>query len=835
MKQDESNINENYWSDIFPFEPYPNQQQGINESINTLNSGGIHLLEGPCGTGKTLISLTACLSLVRDPSTKFERILVTTSKKQQLAAFEDDLKTINNETSEYFNGLTLVGKSDLCPYVQAGEIGSSDIYHRCIELRDNTRQIMTKAVREQKTEREVNVAFGLTARAEAPTDGENNLTLSDEVHTPYQTDIPTAANKEYCPFYAKTITNSVEDEHPISINSVTTSEETLQDGSRCGTCPHKSMKRIHSEATILFGNYKHAFDPPTVAGLTGGIIDDRTLLVCDEAHGLVSEVRDQLSYGISLKTLELGIRNIEQVKLWAGGKASKSKVGMAEKILQYTSVQSHDFTIAANLLKQAKKIIINQIKTGMKDEFGKDWKQACLRENRRELTIPLQNSGEANPDPLSKWVAEKGYEGAWEKLLKIAKLTSVIKDLVARKVENKSPDGSFAIGNVYNLFERWWVGDNTEYFRNIHLTPRDEINRDPPKDQEWKIGFDEEIRVQNNIPQNQIAATLDAFGGTMLMSATLSPIDIYEEVTGVAKLKKGTQPDSSLVTRAISDSDDPDEEYEEGVGKDDVPDLDEIGRTSKSDEHRENKKREVSRSVFELGFPDENRASIAVDAPKFTWSNRSPPRDNPRLRNIYEKAISTVVRTTPENVLICMPSYQEGQWASDILNANPNVDKKILTDQSSSGATTEKLKQDFFSGPPKVLTTSLRGTLTEGVDFDGSKLKGVAICGVPITNTSTESSQAIKDSYDSRFDGQGFDYAFAVPAVRKTRQAIGRVIRGEKDVGVRVLIDSRYANKDGYTSAMKHFPTESADEFISIPPDELPYELQSFWDNQRRR
>jgi len=94
MKQDESNINENYWSDIFPFEPYPNQQQGINESINTLNSGGIHLLEGPCGTGKTLISLTACLSLVRDPSTKFERILVTTSKKQQLAAFEDDLKTI---------------------------------------------------------------------------------------------------------------------------------------------------------------------------------------------------------------------------------------------------------------------------------------------------------------------------------------------------------------------------------------------------------------------------------------------------------------------------------------------------------------------------------------------------------------------------------------------------------------------------------------------------------------------------------------------------------------------------------------------------------------------
>lgn len=823
-----------YWNDIFPFDPYPDQIRGINESIDSLRSGGIHLLEGPCGTGKTLISLTAGLSLVRDKNTKFERVLVITSKKQQLAAFEDDLKTINGETDCYFSGLSLVGKSDLCPYVQAGEIPAKDIYHKCISLRDNTRQLMVEAVRNKRTEREANAAFGLKITAEREPGLEDTLTFDDK-HAPYEPSIPDVGGTEYCPFYAAHITNSVQDEYPLDLGLVTTGEEILEEGSRAGTCPHLEMRRLHDEASVLFGNYKHAYDPTTVAGLTGGIIDDTTLLVCDEAHGLVQEVRDQLSYRISHATLQRAIIDINEVQQWVIGEASPGKCRYAQAIYNGTDLKTTDLNIAAKFLKKFQAITSDQIINSLKEKYGRNWRRACQQDNRSEISIPLQKPSTQEPDSISKWVSKRGYEDIWERFLKVSKVVSVIKDVVAREVEGKSPDGSFPIGNVHELLHRWWVGDHTEYYREITLSPRSTTDSDPPPNRPWRTGYYARLEINNCIPQNEIAGTLDAFGGALLMSATLSPLDIYEEVTGVKKLKHGTQPPGSLVTKAIDETDTSDEDHDEQEKQpeDEAPNLDAIGPLeSDTDTPMEERRRKVTRSVFELGFPEENRLTVAVDAPRFTWSNRWPPEENYELRNIYRTAITTVAQTTPGNVLVTMPSYQEASWASEILTANPNVKKEVLTDMSSSDSETEEVKQSFFEGPPKILTTSLRGTLTEGVDFDGDKLHAAIVCGVPITDTSTNLANAIETAYDHRFDGNGFEFAFSVPAIRKTRQALGRVIRGDEDVGVRVLVDERYVRGGGFSSVRQYFPDYVSDEFISIGPDDLAYELESFWQRQ---
>jgi DNA excision repair protein ERCC-2 len=198
------------------------------------------------------------------------------------------------------------------------------------------------------------------------------------------------------------------------------------------------------------------------------------------------------------------------------------------------------------------------------------------------------------------------------------------------------------------------------------------------------------------------------------------------------------------------------------------------------------------------------------------------------LRNTYSNVIKAVVRTTPGNVLVMMPSYQESSWATDVLVNDPNITKNVLTDTSSSDTATEQIKQAFFEGPPKVLTTSLRGTLSEGVDFNGDKLRGTVVCGVPLVNTSTNFAAAIESAYDHRFNGKGFEYALSIPAVRKARQALGRVIRGNEDVGVRVLVDERYVrNSSG--GVKKYFPDNEIDEFVSIAPDDLAYELETFW------
>lgn len=820
-----------YWGDIFPYdEPYPNQIKAINRSIKTLKSSGIYLMEGPCGTGKTLIALTTGLSLVRDSSTKYERVLVITSKKQQLSAFEDDFKQIEESASKNFGGLTLIGKSELCPYVQAGLIDKDEIYHRCINLRDNTYELMKMAVEANRADNPVGAAHALYLLGQADYK-ENNLTVRDN-ETPFKTTLPEIADKEYCPFYASHITSSAENSYPLDLGAVTSGEETLKKGSKKGTCPHLEMKRMHDRATILFGNYKHCFDPATVGGMTGGIINENTLLVCDEAHSLVNNVRNQLSYSISYRTLRRSIQEINEVQRWINGKGEPQRYRLSKSILEDTPITKPDLKISAKFVNKIDSLLEKYINETL-PETVENFANKIENPGDEEITLKLQNPSNKDPDILSNWINKKGYGNIWKLFLKTSKVVSVIKDVVARKVDGKSPDGSFAISNLHELMNRWWMGGHAEYYREIVLHPRSNLKKNPSETKSWDRGYRAEIRINNCIPQDEIAATIDAFGGAILMSATLSPLNIYEEVTGIKKLRNGTQPEESLVTKAVERAERKEEEQDNGMGDEPQgPNVDVIEKSTSSNKSMSEKRRKVKRSVFDITFPEENRASIAVNAPRFTYENRTPKSKDNDIRNTYARAIESVVSTTPGNVLVCMPSYEEAAWASERLISSNNTSKKVITDTSSSSGETESLKQAFFKGEGKVLATSLRGTLIEGVDFDGDKLKGVVVCGVPIKNTSTDLSSATKSAYDSRFNGKGFQYGFAVPAVRKSRQALGRVIRGSEEVGIRVLIDERYARESTTGSVREFFPQQSREEFRTVNPPDLHYELERFWNRR---
>jgi DNA excision repair protein ERCC-2 len=140
--------------------------------------------------------------------------------------------------------------------------------------------------------------------------------------------------------------------------------------------------------------------------------------------------------------------------------------------------------------------------------------------------------------------------------------------------------------------------------------------------------------------------------------------------------------------------------------------------------------------------------------------------DQDVLRDRYRDVTQSVVETTPGNVLIAMPSYSEAEWLSGELIASPEIDRKVLIDESSTDEVTDDLKSEFFAGPPKVLITSILGTLTEGVDYEGDRLAACVVCGVPIQNTDGLVPTAIKTAYNGRFgNNYGFDVAFTVPAV----------------------------------------------------------------------
>ena len=76
------------------------------------------------------------------------------------------------------------------------------------------------------------------------------------------------------------------------------------------------------------------------------------------------------------------------------------------------------------------------------------------------------------------------------------------------------------------------------------------------------------------------------------------------------------------------------------------------------------------------------------------------------------------------------------------------------------------------------------------IDLQGERLIGTVIVGVGLPGLSLR-QELIKDYFD-RTKGAGYDYAYVFPGMNKVLQAAGRVIRGEDDFGLVLLIDSRY-------------------------------------------
>jgi DNA excision repair protein ERCC-2 len=177
-----------------------------------------------------------------------------------------------------------------------------------------------------------------------------------------------------------------------------------------------------------------------------------------------------------------------------------------------------------------------------------------------------------------------------------------------------------------------------------------------------------------------------------------------------------------------------------------------------------------------------------------------------------------------------MPNYREAQWAGEWLE--DHVVKPVYVDQSSSSEATTEMLQSFFNDEHAIFITSSLGTVTEGVDYDGEKLHCATVVGVPYRNIATGRSQAVIDAYDRKVADEsqsGFETAVAIPAVRKARQAIGRVLRAPSETGVRVFLDRRYGQRGPYNVG-QHLSSAEFDEFQTIQPDMLPHGLSRFWE-----
>ncbi|MFB6119342.1 ATP-dependent DNA helicase [Halosegnis sp.] len=765
------------WRDVFGHdEPYPEQVDGIDAAVDAARDDGYLALEGACGTGKTMLALTAGVHLVRDPDSDFERVVVLTSVKQQLRQFEADLRRLNENLPDGYNpvsALTLVGKGDVCPYNLEGLAGIDDetVYERCDGLRERTRGLTEETTAGSLAERARSQQVGL---ADSGRTNAAFMEVLDET-TPYPPDTVESDGVEYCPFYAGYLENLPEDGDaseavPFDFTDagLLEREDLVRLSASHGICPHSVMGAILPRVEVVVANYYHAFDPTTVESFTSPLLDSETFVVCDEAHMLEPRVRELVSEQVGDATLRDAESELARVlgPLNVGGDDREpATAGLAEAREQIraelgeTDVTADDLSRLREFTETLRAELDRRIRAHLDAEHA-GWRAAP--DSLPDEEIPLRNPADPGEDDLTAWARREGYTDVWTTAETVGAVVARILDTVEEEDKRRATP---AVGR---LLGAWHQADHTDYFREIRLE-RSYDGTVP--DDSWRRTYNAALTLHNCLPGDAIAERLGEFGGGVLMSATLAPLDVFEQVSGLAELREAGRP--------------------------------------------------VERRTYGLSFPPENRASFAVATPKFTHDNRGPPGESTPTRRAYTDALREVA-SVEGNVLVGMPSYGEAEWAAGAL---ADLEKDVLLDESSGDDATERLKTEFFDGPGKVLVTSLRGTLTEGVDYRGDRLSAAIVCGVPIVNTASPRIRAVRAAYDRAF-GDGFETALTVPAVRKARQAVGRVIRGPEETGVRVLLDERYA-RDSWDSVREYLGPER-EEFQPVSPDMLSVGLAQF-------
>jgi DNA excision repair protein ERCC-2 len=230
-----------------------------------------------------------------------------------------------------------------------------------------------------------------------------------------------------------------------------------------------------------------------------------------------------------------------------------------------------------------------------------------------------------------------------------------------------------------------------------------------------------------------------------------------------------------------------------------------------------------SRMAFELAFPPANRRTYAVDTPPLFASRREDPSVQRTVTAVLEDAIAI----SPGNVLVYFPSYAEAARYADLVD----LDGPLFLDEAGTRA--EGLRSEFADGAAGALFTSLWGTLTEGVSFDGDDARTAVVVGVPYPYLD-DRLEAVQAAYADAFDAGddlGWAYAVEIPTVRKTRQALGRVLRAPGEVGARILVDRRYTAADmGEYGVRERFPPEERAELVDVQPTKLRYALFNFFD-----
>ncbi len=678
-----------------PYPCYPAQKIIMQEIFDALTTEKLYLLEGACGTGKTLSALIPAISVAKDLK---KLVVIATNVNQQKEQFITEAKSIRSKAN--INIIVMSSKIKLCYHNNIPGISDITDYTACEKMRNAGECEPYNRVKGKQDNKEE------TAQLEIKFE-------------------------KWC------------------FSSVRTPADIMAWGSENKVCVYSLVLKALSCADVVICDlnillkpeFRFIFEYFTCKSMQDMII------IFDEAHNIEKVAKGVYSHGISNQTLHGGLTEIDTI-------IEEIRKGI-------------DFGLDMRQLEKSREFIKNVFLNPLMELKISETDIQNAKRSYADSEISI-----ADPD---KPYCDRSDE---------------FTDMILRKVENMG-------GEQY-------VRTNLDILDDIGQKYKDKFKKSDPEhnsksknttiakffieylDIHKQNGYypylsikksslgtiTRRINIHLSLPNIISAPIMNTIFAGVLMSATLEPFSILKEVLGIS--------------------------------------------------------RECAEHTVGLKFPLENRRTYIVtrdvrnDYLAGVHQKHAPDRlvskndDNPASLLFIQNSIEAVIDGSNNNVLIFFKTKNQAAQFHSRLQSKYG-DRILLNVESDSvGEIKDVFYQKGYEGKRAVLCTYLGGSLTEGVDFKDDRARVVIVVGIGYTSHRSLLVKADETAYNVKFGKEiGWDYVVQIPTIHKIRQAMGRVIRSDKDYGIRILLDARYT-KNTKESVFKLFSPEERREFVEI-------------------
>jgi DNA excision repair protein ERCC-2 len=718
---------------FFPYdEPYDHQREAMGRIYDSLEDGTDVLFEGACGTGKTLASLAPALEYANETD---KTVVITTNVHQQMRQFIEEASAIAQ--SEDLRAVVFRGKSSMC-HIDVG-------YEECQALRDTTReQVDLESERAELEQRQRELLDASQAGESEATEARS--AVMDELES-VEDELADFEDRATCEHYYRNLTVDTDDFYAWLYDDVRTPDDIYEYADREGLCGYELLKEGMEGVDLVVANYHHLLDPMIREQFFRwlGRDPEDVIAVFDEAHNVEDAARDHARRTLSERTIEQALEELED--------AEDPRVEAAENVFEtYLTALGEAYREAMGY------------DTVREREVDEHW-----------ADLPVDNEDGRDDLTISFLQAYTG-PGFREEL----DLALELGQTLDQRYEEAYKDGETTVRKecqtlqVAQFLTGWFdEGDGQGMYPVVSVRRMDEEAEGQASISGGSAGeIYGRAELYTCIPERVTRSLFDDLYAAVLMSATLRPFDVTEDVLGLE---------------------------------------------------------EPETMAYGAQFPEERRRTYAVEAPALFASER----DNPATQAVIAQTLEDAVRFTPGNTLAFFPSYAEAERYHDC------VDTDATTYLDEPGTPAHDLREEFTDDDHAVLFSSLWGTLTEGVSYDGDDARTVVVVGVPYPHLD-DRMDAVQRSYQAAFgedgdDEAGWHYAVEIPTIRKTRQALGRVVRSPTDFGARILVDKRYtqaAEIEMHDYAVRGtFPPEERGEMIDMDSQKLKFGLLNFYND----